>query len=61
MYINCNAIKMDRRGTPQQLYSILVANMNRQSHLQLFGREHLEKRAYLKKMQNVDFKNYTIK
>ncbi len=38
-----------RRGTPQQLYSILVANMNRLSHLQLFGREHFEKRAYLKK------------
>ncbi len=52
---------MNRRGTPQQLCGILVANMNRQSHLQLFGRENLEKKAYLKKLQNVDFKNCTIK
>ncbi len=56
-----SAVKMDRRGTSQQLYSILVANMNRLSHLQLFGREHLEKRAHLKKLQSVDFINYTIK
>ncbi len=44
-----------------KLRSTLVANMTRQSHLQLFGRENLEKRAYLKKLQNVDCKNYTIK
>ncbi len=25
--------------------------------LQLFGREHLEKKTYVKKLQNVDFKN----
>ncbi len=52
---------MYRRGTPQQLYSILVANMNRYSQLQLFGRGDFEKKAYLKKLQNVDLKNYTIK
>ncbi len=61
MYINCSAVKMNGRGTPQQLYSILVAYMNLLSHLQLFIQEHLEKRAYLKILQNVDFKNYTIK
>ncbi len=60
MYINCSRVEMNRRATPQQLYSILVGNMNRYSHLQLFGRNYSEKRAYLKKLQNVDFKNYTI-
>ncbi len=56
MYISCSAVKMNPRGTPQQLCSTLVANMSRKSHLQLFGREHLEKRAYLKTLQIVDFK-----
>ncbi len=31
------------------------------SHLQLFGRVHLEKNHILKKLLNVNFKNYTIK
>ncbi len=35
-------------GTQHQLCSTLVANMTRQSHLQLFGREHLEKGNILK-------------
>ncbi len=41
---------MNRRAPPQQLYSILVGNINRLSHLQLFGRDYLEKRVYLKKL-----------
>ncbi len=42
MYINFSAVKMNPRGTPQQLCSTRVANMNRKYHLQLFGREHFE-------------------
>ncbi len=48
-------MKMNPGGTPQQLCSTLVTNMKRLSHLQLFGREHLEKRAYLNKNSKCRF------
>ncbi len=51
MYINCSAVEMNPRGTPQQLCSIFLAYMIRLSDLQLAGRVHLETMAYRKNFE----------